>query len=177
MFGRHRSAVRLVRSDHCRLVRKDRLNRAELSAQCIRTSDHQMGTIKRSTIGIILAALSFLIYVCTVFTLPQQRDNSFLVERMSVAAAVSNIVYGARLGMLYSGAWEGLYDAIDRPLHQLFDGVSHLAALVYDGADGKAECQQCENDERQNHVDHSVEPWIGPQVWQRSENDRPAAYE
>jgi hypothetical protein len=84
-----------------------------------------MGIIKRSNIGIILAALSFLIYVCTVFSLPQQRDNPFGVERMSVAAAVSNIVYGAPLGTLYSGALQGFFDDIYKqtykPLQQVFD--------------------------------------------------------
>jgi hypothetical protein len=78
--GRHRRAARWVQSDHCRLVRKDRLDRAELRTQCIRRSHVGIidGIIKRSNIGIMLAALSFLIYVCTVFALPQQRDNTFI---------------------------------------------------------------------------------------------------
>jgi hypothetical protein len=84
-----------------------------------------MGIIKGSTIGIILAALSFLIYVCTVFALPQQRDNPFVVERVSVAAAVSNIDYGAPLGTLYSGVLQGFLDdfyrQIYKPLQQVFD--------------------------------------------------------
>jgi hypothetical protein len=80
-----------------------------------------MGIVKRPTIGIILAALSFLIYVCTVFSLPQQRDNPFNVERTSLAAAVSNIVYRARLGRLYSGALEGFFATIERPLQQVLD--------------------------------------------------------
>jgi hypothetical protein len=96
---------------------------AELRAQCIRRS--HVGIVKRSPIGIILPALSFLIYVCTVFALPQQRDNPFVVERMSVAAAVSNIVYAAPLGTLYSGVLQGFFDDIHRqiykPLQQVFD--------------------------------------------------------
>jgi hypothetical protein len=59
---------------------------------------------------------------------------------MSLAAAVSNIVYGARLGMLYSGAREGFSVTIDRPLRQVFDewpsdrqpGI--LEGVSYDGA-------------------------------------------
>jgi len=80
-----------------------------------------MGIIKRPTVGIILAALSFLIYLCTVLALPQQRDNSFVVERYSVAAAVSNIVYGAPVGMLYSGALDEFVSTPDRPLRQVLD--------------------------------------------------------
>jgi hypothetical protein len=80
-----------------------------------------MGIVKRPAIGITVAALSFLIYACTVFSLPQQRDNTFNVERTSVAAAVSNIVYGARLGMVYSGALEGFFATIERPLRQVLD--------------------------------------------------------
>jgi hypothetical protein len=84
-----------------------------------------MGIIKRSNIGIILAALSFLIYVCTIFALPQQRDNSFGIERTDVAAAVSIIIYGAPLGTLYSGVLQGFLDDIYRqiykPLQQVFD--------------------------------------------------------
>jgi hypothetical protein len=78
-----------------------------------------MGIVKRPTIGIILAALSFLIYGCTVISLPQQRDNPFNVERTSLAAAVSNIVYRARLARLYSGALERLFATIERPLQQV----------------------------------------------------------
>jgi hypothetical protein len=99
--------------------RKDRMDGAKFSARCIRRS--HMGIIKGSRIGIILAALSFLIYVCTVFSLPQQSDNPFNVERTSLAAAVSNIVYRARLGRLYSGALEGFFATIERPLRQVFD--------------------------------------------------------
>jgi hypothetical protein len=80
-----------------------------------------MAIINRSTTRIILAALSFLIYVCTAFALPQQRDNTFNIERSSLAAAVSNIVYGARLGMLYSGALERFFATIDTPLRQVLD--------------------------------------------------------
>jgi hypothetical protein len=87
--------------------------------KCIQRS--HMGIIKGSTIVIILAALSFLIYVCTVFALPQQRDNPFNVERTSLAAAVSNIVYTARLGRIYSGALEGFFATIERPLRQVLD--------------------------------------------------------
>jgi hypothetical protein len=67
-----------------------------------------MGTIKGSTIRIILAALSFLIYVCTVLALPQQRDNTFRIERTGVAAAVSNIVYGARSACFIRARWNDL---------------------------------------------------------------------
>jgi hypothetical protein len=80
-----------------------------------------MGTIKRSYVGIMLAALSFVIYVGTVLALPQQRDHTFIVERTEVAAAVSNIVYGAQIGMLYSGALDDLLSTTDRPLWQVLD--------------------------------------------------------
>jgi hypothetical protein len=84
-----------------------------------------MGIVKRPIIGIMLAALSFLIYICTVFSLPQERDNAFVPERMSVAAAMSNVVYGAPLGTLYSVPLQGFFDDIYRqtykPLQQVFD--------------------------------------------------------
>jgi hypothetical protein len=80
-----------------------------------------MSIVKRPGIGIMLAALSFLIYVCTVLSLPQQRDNPFNVERTSLTAAVSNIVYRARLGRIYSGALERFFATIERPLQQVLD--------------------------------------------------------
>jgi hypothetical protein len=78
-----------------------------------------MGIIKRSNIGIILAALSFLIYVCTVFALPQQRDNAFICERLPLLTAVSNIIYGGPLGTVYSGALERYLATSDSPIRQV----------------------------------------------------------
>src|ERR1700746_566416 len=88
-------------------------------SRCIQRS--HMGIVKRPAIGIMLAALSFLIYVYTVLSFPQQRDNPFNVERTSLAAAVSNIVYRARLGRIYSGALERSFSTIERTLQQVLD--------------------------------------------------------
>jgi hypothetical protein len=61
-------------------------------------------------------------YLCRRgISLPQQRDNPFNVERTSLAAAVSNIVYRARLGRLYSRPLEDFFATIERPLQQVLD--------------------------------------------------------
>jgi hypothetical protein len=69
--------------------------------------------------GIILAAASFLIYAATVFALPQVRDNSYPCERNSIAAAVTNVVYGQRLGTVYWGVLDLYLKNFDAPLEQL----------------------------------------------------------
>jgi hypothetical protein len=68
------------------------------------------------TIAIVLSALSFIIYACTVFALPQVRDSRYCCEQSSVAAAISNVKYGTRLGSLYSGVIDYLMERFDKPL-------------------------------------------------------------
>lgn len=55
-----------------------------------------------SSLAIGLAILSFVTYACTVFDLPHVQNARFCCERYAVAAAVSNIMYGAPLGTYYS---------------------------------------------------------------------------
>ena len=68
--------------------------------------------------GYILALLSFLIYIGTVFVLPQVRNSRYCCEQSSVAAAISNVKYGARLGTLYSGVFDYLIERFDKPLDE-----------------------------------------------------------
>jgi hypothetical protein len=63
-----------------------------------------------------LIAFSFIIYACTVFTLPQVQNSRYCCEQSSVAAAISNVKYGARVGTLYSGVFDYLVDRLDKPL-------------------------------------------------------------
>ena len=71
-------------------------------------------------IGVILAIASFLIYAGTVFSLPQVRDNSCACERSSVAAAVTNLVYGSPLGAVSSNLFKQyLKGVVDTPLKQV----------------------------------------------------------
>jgi hypothetical protein len=66
----------------------------------------------------ILVVFSFVIYTCTVFTLPQVQNSRYCCEQSSVAAAISNVNYGARLGTLYSGVFDYLVDRLDKPLEE-----------------------------------------------------------
>jgi hypothetical protein len=68
--------------------------------------------------GYILALLSFLFYVGTVFLLPQVRNSRYCCEQSSVAAAISNVKYSARLGTLYSGVFDYLIERFDKPLEE-----------------------------------------------------------
>lgn len=47
---------------------------------------------------------SFLIYACAALLLQPTQDHAFIPERSALAAAVSNVVHGASLGEVYSGA-------------------------------------------------------------------------
>jgi hypothetical protein len=78
----------------------------------------------RSRFGLILAAGSFLIYAAVVFTLPQVKTGSYCCEQSSFASAVSNVVYGARIGSLYSGLFQYFIDHAQEPLQQELDGLS-----------------------------------------------------
>jgi len=62
---------------------------------------------------------SFLIYACGVLIVYQQQRNEFLPERSSIAAAVSNVVYGAPLGTVYSGVLARFLD-VTVPLDRTF---------------------------------------------------------
>jgi hypothetical protein len=77
---------------------------------------HQARRSSRLTVA--LALLAFVIYACTVFTLPQVRNARSCCEQSGVAAGISNIMYGTPLGSLYSGTFSYLIDRIDEPLSQ-----------------------------------------------------------
>jgi len=66
--------------------------------------------------GYGLVLLSFVVYVSTVFALPQVRNPRYCCEQSSIAAAISNVTYGARLGTLFSGVFDYLVDRADKPL-------------------------------------------------------------
>jgi hypothetical protein len=76
---------------------------------------------RRLGIEIVLAAVSVTIYAATIFVLPQNRVALFDVERSSLAAAVSSIVYHAPFGALYSGVLKEFLEHPEAPLQPIFD--------------------------------------------------------
>jgi hypothetical protein len=76
------------------------------------------------SVGVALVVLAFLAYACTILTLPQVRNARYCCEHSSVAAAVSNVVYGARLGSLYSGVFDYFIDHLNDPLEQALEKMT-----------------------------------------------------
>lgn len=72
------------------------------------------------------AAASFIIYASAVVALHQHRDNLFCCERVGLAAAVSNVVYGAPLGKVYPAIQAQLLD-MGAPVAAVLDRVTHLS--------------------------------------------------
>ena len=77
------------------------------------SSHHRM----RIWIPIGLVALSFFIYACAALIVSRDQQNDFMPERSSIAAAVSNVAYGAPLGKVYSAVLAQLLD-FKVPLNQ-----------------------------------------------------------
>ena len=71
----------------------------------------------------ILAVASFLIYAATIFALPQVRDSRYCCEQSSFAAAVSDIVYGSRIGSMYTGVFDLFITHSTEPLPQMLKEV------------------------------------------------------
>jgi hypothetical protein len=89
----------------------------------VSTTDGLAGNHARrdSMLVVALAVVAFVIYACTVFTLPHVRNSPACCEQSGVAAAISNIMYGAPLGSLYSGTFSYLIKRIDEPLSQTLE--------------------------------------------------------
>ncbi len=66
---------------------------------------------------VALAALSFFIFVAAALVVHLQQRNEFIPERSSLAAAVSNVVYGAPLGKVYAGVLARFLE-LDVPFEQ-----------------------------------------------------------
>jgi hypothetical protein len=97
-------------------------------------------SVRRQPVCIVLPVLSFIIYVGALFSLPQTRDAPFSIERSSVASAVSNVVYGAPFGTLYSGVLEHFLLHVDAPLQKVFDEMAlgearpgYIMRTIHDG--------------------------------------------
>ena len=56
--------------------------------------------------GHAIALLSLLIYAGSIFALPQVQQARYCCEQSSVAAAISNVKYGTRLGQLSFGRFQ-----------------------------------------------------------------------
>jgi hypothetical protein len=80
------------------------------------------------TLGLGMAILSAVIYAWTVFSLPQVRDNAFVCERSSVAAAVSNVLYRTRPGVLSREILNQLLQHLDAPLEEMLDEIPRDAS-------------------------------------------------
>ena len=76
----------------------------------------------RVRFGLLLATASFLIYAGITFTLPQVKMAPYCCEQSSVASAVSDVIYGARIGSLYSGLFNYFADHWQEPLQRALDG-------------------------------------------------------
>jgi hypothetical protein len=87
------------------------------------TTDGVAGNQARrsSRSAVALAVLAFAIYACTVFTLPQVRNSPACCESSGVAAGISNIMYGAPLGSLYSGTFSYFNDRVYEPFSQTLE--------------------------------------------------------
>jgi hypothetical protein len=79
------------------------------------------GIFRRPSVVGTLPLLSFVVYACTVFALPQVRNARYSVELSSIAAAVSNVRYGAPLGSLYSGVLDYFIEHLFEPLKQTLE--------------------------------------------------------
>jgi len=82
-------------------------------------------TAVSSRLQVVAAVLSFIIYTSAVVVLQQHRDNSFSCERIGLAAAVSDVVYGAPLGKVYPEIQRQLFNA-QAPIEAVLERVAHL---------------------------------------------------
>jgi hypothetical protein len=79
-------------------------------------------------IGIVLAVASFLIYATIIFSQPQVSDNTYPCERSSVAAAITNVVYGKPVGTVYKGVLDRFLETFNTPLAQVLRGTREASA-------------------------------------------------
>ena len=77
-----------------------------------------LGMIRKMSAGPALAVVSYLIYAYLALTLPQVVDNPFICERSSLAAAVSNVTFGMRVGTLDSEVMAYYLKTLDEPLRE-----------------------------------------------------------
>ena len=68
--------------------------------------------------GHAIALLSLLIYAGSIFALPQVQQARYCCEQSSVAAAISNVKYGTRLGTVYAEVFNYLVIQMDKPLER-----------------------------------------------------------
>ena len=86
-----------------------------------------------------LAALSFFIYASAALIVSRGQQNDFIPERSSIAAAVSNVGYGAPLGKVYSAVLERFLDfkiPMDKTLAQAERQEIPREALLGSTSDG-----------------------------------------
>src|SRR5580704_864992 len=76
---------------------------------------------RNSIFVVALAVLAFVIYACTVLTLPHVRNSLACCESSGVAAAISNIMYGTPPGSLYSSTFSYFADRMNEPLRQTLE--------------------------------------------------------
>jgi hypothetical protein len=89
--------------------------------------------VSRLRLGVLLAVVSFAIYACTVFALPQVLKNAYPCERSSIAAAATNFLFGTRPGTVDPRLLEHYLAAsnFSEPLQQVLDETR--VALPWDG--------------------------------------------
>lgn len=83
--------------------------------------------LMRAWIPFALAAASYFIYACAALIVCQNQKNDFIPERSSIAAAVSNVAYGAPLGKVYTGVLARFLE-MDVPLDKTLEQTARRAA-------------------------------------------------
>ncbi len=93
----------------------------------------------RQALLIACVAAAFVIYAVAVLILHQKQKDDFVQERSSIAAAVSNIYYGATLGSVHVGILDRMLD-FDIPLEKTLAQAAKreippkgLLTTIYDG--------------------------------------------
>jgi hypothetical protein len=93
----------------------------------------------RTWIPLALVAASYFIYACAAVIVGQNQQNDFIPERSSIAAAVSNVAYGAPLGKVYAGVLARFLE-MDVPLDKTMEQTARQAvppgALLGSTSDG-----------------------------------------
>lgn len=83
---------------------------------------------RQSLFAFLLTGLVIALYICTVFSIPQNRLAEFGPERYTLAAAISHVFYGARFGKAFSNINQLLVDSQNKPLQATLDNLPNRGA-------------------------------------------------
>lgn len=87
----------------------------------------RVNLLRKTPVGVALSLASFALYATIALFLPQLQDSAYRVERDSIAAAVTNMVFGARPGVADSELL-GIYrKSVDASLQKVLDQTKAAA--------------------------------------------------